>query len=395
MNQKLFILLILSFSSVALKAQLNLYEKAFYITLDDDTIHGFIKPDNDYDLTRQAYFKSSTELKQEITLTPSNTKKFVFQNGKTFERLEIVSNKDNVKISNFIFGKTLVKGICSLYNISQSYNYEDIEFAIEKNCRVTRLYKQNYYFEYEPGNIDYTKIVCDYRYLGILKAYLNDCDSIKTILDNSIMFNQNSLVYIVNKYNRLQKLSDIGSVCKPIETFNPPIKSDYSKKTLYYTQSLIKNNSRFKTNFSFALGFSVDYFNPDKIRFLSFTYGLQYYYLNYDINIKYKFRSYSVHVKKDFIIIPISLNIQLIKKHNFIFYGFGGANLSYSNLINVSNDEFYDDENAPRLMTKFEPRSRIFEISGMTGFGSIYKHLYCQIYFDSPLFYNFSLGYCF
>lgn len=392
MKKQILLLAISIFISVKSNAQSSLYEKAFYITLNDDTIHGYIRQDNDYSLINDAVFKNTLESKEQINLLPTSTKKFVIENGRTFERLELTHKKGETLITNYTFGKTLAKGICNFYNISKTRFDEDKAFAIEKDCRVYVLKQENHFYVDEEGHIDYDKKVIDYHYLGILKALVSDCDSLKNL--GKVQLDETALLTVVQKYNKCKDIKSYTSVCKPIETFH--ITNRIQTKHLIYLDLLtLKKEKVVNLKQAIGCGYSYNTFNPDKIRLMSFSCGLQFLYMNYEFNVVYRYYSYNTLAQKAFISIPLTMNIHFYKRQNIMIYTSLGINPNYCRALKITNGYEYWGDQKITIMSKFAVNSNAFDISGIGGIGIIYKHAFLHIYYETPSICHLSLGYCF
>ena len=163
------------------QAQDGQFVKGFYVTQNFDTIRGYLNQTNDYELIKGVSFKKNENSTELELLKPKSIKKFVFDDGRCFESLQFIKTEQAKTDTTYLFGKIITKGICSLYDISPTRFEDDLTLAVEKNCKAYSLKHENKYFVNDYGHEVKTLIVEDYRYLGILKVLLGDCDSINLV----------------------------------------------------------------------------------------------------------------------------------------------------------------------------------------------------------------------
>lgn len=380
------------------QAQDGNFVKGYYITLNFDTIRGYLNQTNDYELIKGVNFKKNENSSELELLKPKSIKKFVFDDGRSFESLQFSKTDQGKTDTTYLFGKIITKGICSLYDISTTRFEDDLTLAVEKNCKVYSLKHENKYFVNEYGHEVKTLIVEDYRYLGILKVLLGDCDSIKPSLTNNLKFDLNSIQYIIQKYNRIKNKNTLGEVCKPIETYTPESRKE-SKQMVYYNFNKILKNKYFTNNYNIGFGYSKLIYNPDKSRFFSVSCGVNFQLFDFNIDYKESYVEYKFSAQKIFIEIPIALNIHLYTKPNLKIYSIIGfiPYLSYLNKLRNGTD--YLEDYQTEIVSKFTPdvKSQLnVTISG--GLACIYKKFYTHINYqlnNIPSLVSISLGYVF
>lgn len=382
------------------QAQEALFVKGFYVTMDFDTIRGYLNQTNDYELVKGVSFKKNESSSNFELLKPKSIKKFVFEDGRCFESLQFIKSDQSKTDTSYLFGKVLTKGICSLYDISPSRFEEDLTLAIEKNCRAYALKHENKYFVNDFGHEVKTLIVEDYRYLGILKVLLGDCDSIKQSLTNNLKFDPNAIQYIIQKYNRIMTKTFSGEVCKPIETYTPKTRKE-SIKIIYYNYSKMLKNTYFTNNYNVGIGYSNLIYNPDKSRIFSISWGASFQLFDYNIQYKEKFVEYKFSAQKIFIEIPTALNIHIYTKPNFKIYSIAGfiPCISYINKLRNGTDYLEDYHTA--IKSKFSPDRKIqYNATVSYGLALIFKKYYTHIYYvtqfnGTPSLACVSIGYVF
>jgi len=363
----------------------------FYINDRGDTIKGYIKYVSDYEVVKHAFFKKELHSKQTISLSPSWVKKIVFENGRLFEKLELQKEVNGINMSSYIFGKTLVKGLCSLYDISVSMNDIDIKFVVVKDCKNYVLVEENKFFEMSDGHIDEDKIVPDRRYLNTLLVLLKECDTLKPLISN-LKFSESSLINVIEKYNKCKGNDSSLYVCSvPLNYKN---KSNFKIKNFLYVSPVIffKNNT-FSLIDNKSFGYSLSLYNPDVSYYFSFNVGLQYLYLKYNIHYIYQFLVKDVQVENRYFSLPISFNYNFITRKNLkVFTTLGGKisvpknSLSYINAIKVENSSVLPDINI------LSPNLYLLPLSGIFGFGFTYRHLFVQYNFQNRLMSQLSIG---
>src|ERR1035437_10366580 len=201
----LFILL----KTTCLYSQESRYTKGFFVTENKDTVYGTFEYINDYKFNSNPRFYK-TNKSEGITLQLKDVILISLENGVQFERLDIKSPKDTSMYHKYVFGKTIIHGGCSLFNITQTRYDEDIQFVIQKGSNLFILTQQQ--------STDNDKLIKDTRYLGILNLIMSDCDSIKPYISRT-SFNEKSLQWIINKYNRYNANKSNQTACKVNDSY--------------------------------------------------------------------------------------------------------------------------------------------------------------------------------
>jgi hypothetical protein len=302
-----------------------------------------------------------------------------------------VKKKGGDAITTYIFGKILIKGLCCVYNISESKFKEDQKFVIEKDCKTYILQQENHQLELSNGQLDDTRPIIDKRYIGILTVVLGDCDSVKQVLPK-LDFSESSFIYIVQKYNRCKNIADYPSICKPIESFKN-VSKIITKAIVYYTYVGVIPNKTCNIHTMYELGLCFNSSNPSKSRTFSLTYGLKFTYLKYQITIKYRNPNF-ILIDKEIVSLPVALNINILNTSTFQFFTTIGAIPRYTVRFRNLN------ENTDRAINNDYPAISLFDtdpvqttnISVFAGLGLMYKHVFIQTSFESSIFLKYSFG---
>ncbi len=178
--------LLLPLLSIKLNAQSKEYVKGYMITLENDTINGFIKDDNRTVLAYQFLFKETLDSPAK-TIIPTESNGFYFTPSFYYESIQINSVRDKQE-KQFI--RKLVDGNTDLYQVVKGKFYEYV--LIKENGEQLQIAKND---TEEEGK--YTE---DTRYFGELKYFFRDCGDI-TANTKAIKYNEKTIVKLVQKYN--------------------------------------------------------------------------------------------------------------------------------------------------------------------------------------------------
>lgn len=105
--------LVILFGS-SLKAQSS-YEPGYVITINNDTIRGYLLNDIDANLDESVMFKEELDATIESEYSANDIVKFRFDSGREFTRFEPIQDVQTDKPRHYIFAKSLIKGKIDLY----------------------------------------------------------------------------------------------------------------------------------------------------------------------------------------------------------------------------------------------------------------------------------------
>jgi hypothetical protein len=105
----LFIPLLLTSCFIKVNAQTK-YEPGFIITIDSDTINGFLLDEIDANMAYGIEFKKTPQDFQPKKIKSFELLGFGFNNGRIFERIQISENRDLQNDSSSVLVKKIVTG---------------------------------------------------------------------------------------------------------------------------------------------------------------------------------------------------------------------------------------------------------------------------------------------
>lgn len=168
-----------------LSAQSMEYVKGYMVTLENDTIQGYIKDDNRAVLAYQFSFKNALDSRAR-TITTAEANSFYFEPSFYFESI-LVKNAQQQLEKQFL--RKLVEGYTNLYQIANGKLDEYILVKTEGErlqiAKRDRIEDKNY--------------LEDTKYFGELKYFLKDCQEVIRL--KSIKYDEKSIAKLVSKYN--------------------------------------------------------------------------------------------------------------------------------------------------------------------------------------------------
>lgn len=160
MRRTNLIILFLVFITCAadLRAQTN-FLRGYYITLEQDTIHGYIGYGAEIKLYKGCMFKTDLESPSR-RISPENALGFVVGNQDFYER-HIVDNEEEARP---FFFRVLIRGKLSLLRYRSRYFAKDLTGTV---FEVTR-----------KSEVVGGQVRNDYSGLGLLKTHMDDCEEL-------------------------------------------------------------------------------------------------------------------------------------------------------------------------------------------------------------------------
>ncbi len=209
--------------SIQISAQFD-FRKGFIVTLEGDTIKGFVKDQTFDKLSKQVIFKI-TRNTDPIIYLPSEIKAFSFADGDVFESFEIDytcnDRKGNTKsVSNRRFLNQIIGGELSLYELTSDEKPLFIKKegqALKLLClseeEVTKVYDENGVPRTpQPGSKykdSYGRKLIERdgkfyqltdEYINVLKTELAACN--KVVVDNKLPLQQKEIAALVLEFNK-------------------------------------------------------------------------------------------------------------------------------------------------------------------------------------------------
>jgi len=194
MQSKIIYLVILVFLGVGATVSpiygQNAYLRGYYLNLQGDTLHGFVKIQSRKASTFQCLFKAEKKGKGK-KLTPENIKGYGFEGGKVFLKRAI---KDSSQQVSQVFMELLLTGRLKLFQLEQRFflEYGDGQFeeliSSEKNVNTGyRVYKKT-----------------GHEYLEVLGRAMEDCRTVLIPISSgqrSLELNQKRLMQLIKDYH--------------------------------------------------------------------------------------------------------------------------------------------------------------------------------------------------
>jgi hypothetical protein len=202
MKNGISILLVVICLGTNLSAQ-NEYRQGYIITLQYDTLHGFIQ-NNDYGKNSKiCEFKQDSD-DQTVTYKPFDIIAYQFDNGKYYfsKTIFIDGNREDV------FLEYLIKGKLNIYY--QRREKGDYYFAEKENDSLLLLTYDNVYYDYNWEERKYEPVAgktnLKYRestkYMGILKYLMADYPQLTSEIEHTEL-NRKSLINLAQDYHYL------------------------------------------------------------------------------------------------------------------------------------------------------------------------------------------------
>ncbi|WP_162426979.1 hypothetical protein [Pontibacter pudoricolor] len=273
---KLFTLLFIFFSVSIIKvnAQASAFEEGFIIN-SQDTIRGYIKSVSDLDLSKSVQFK--TDINSEIVTDylPGDIAGFGFNNtGFRFATVIVEILKGANLTYHKRFAKLILSGYTDLYKLP--IPKEEQSIATTKGNTLLYILRKDT-TDYTLGlyeTMSSIHVQKNKRYIGMLKAAFNDCESLKLNLDK-LNFNDKAILEAVTEYNRCKAPAQ-QSILQAYEA-KAVVKRG---PELSYAKLYIPKEPANVSGQGFSAGYFWDIIQPGESRKYSTKLGLNYtYYL--------------------------------------------------------------------------------------------------------------------
>jgi len=192
---RLLTILFLSVLSVSPSLSQNNIQKGYVVTLNNDTLSGYIKyRNNRFNCTKCIYY-SKTDNKP-ITFLPGEIYSYRFNDSKYYVSRKIKKGS----IEKWVFLEYLVNGIANLY--FQKDN-DGVHYFIEKDTDLIELTNKITIVRARLDN-GYTGEVFkeSFSYRGVLSAIFSDAMQLQFEIKNA-RFNRKSLIKLTEDYHNL------------------------------------------------------------------------------------------------------------------------------------------------------------------------------------------------
>jgi hypothetical protein len=210
------------FSLLFLIVTLNLYVSAqttykpgFILTLEKDTINGFILENTDAELGLKMEFKKELTTLETKTYTPKDLSGFGFNNGRTFEQMLIINNARIPQDTSYVFAKNILKGKITFLVWRKRKTKPDLFLVNNESRKTVHLTEPQ---KEEITLNDGTKYIKeDVRYIGLLNYIKGDSGNLSKNDRRYINYSENKIGKDLFEYNK--KFETAYSVSKYKEPF--------------------------------------------------------------------------------------------------------------------------------------------------------------------------------
>jgi len=222
------------------------FQKGYYITWNDDTIHGLINNKAGGGNSLACTFKKDKSSKQ-LKFSADEIKGYRFENGKYYISKEIDIND----VKTQVFVEFLVDGISNLYFYRDTDNYF---YLIEnENGDILALYREEIEYPDGQGQISHDT----YRHIRMLKLAFSDCMEIQPQVEQAELSHR-SLIKLTKDYHNF--VCDDQECIVYEKKLGPP--KIYFAPIIGITSSSLRFDKEFYSRFEYD-------------RSLNATYGIQ------------------------------------------------------------------------------------------------------------------------
>lgn len=320
---------ILLFISTFISANLftqTIYNSGFIITVQEDTIDGYILNNIDSEMAYKINFKEDSLNSRSETYTTSDLLGFSFDNGRTFDRFSINESDGFSKDSLYVFAKSVLKGKIDYWVWRHPQKKSDIFLVNNSTNKTVHLTKPQK--DIKSGKDGHTYIKKDLKHMGLLIYIKSDSVNFKSS-NKKIKYSEKILQEDIYKYNNKFKK-------------NYPI-SKYTEKVEYNYDLMIGIPIRFQHDGVFyRAGIYTNKIYVEKSKNKSFISGITYFHWIDNKEWDYSFELGMLNYKWQLLsIIPIGVKFQGNAKY-IRTYGYVGVGLA---ILMHSDYKIVDFEN--------------------------------------------------
>lgn len=271
---KFLLLFVIAIPIQVFGQQEELFKKGYYITLQGDTVSGYIEQVRHHALSRKILFKPTYESKAHQVIKPSEIKEFFLSDDKIlFRPVEYSYNKDTMKIIEIRNAKVILTSFVSLYKLELPEEEQNIVFE-KDNTYVYMVSKAGKFYSLDQKErlIDNRYHSLDRRYRGTLNYLFSDCPSMKTKIEN-LEFNDKAMSKIVKEYN---SCNDSTVDTKEFEVIYKPI----VKKLIQVSTATMLDKDVISSR-AISGGFLIDILYPHLNETVSILIGINFISLDY------------------------------------------------------------------------------------------------------------------
>jgi hypothetical protein len=281
----------------------------FIVTLEKDTIRGFIREGTDAELTSGITFKKMTD-SEEVEYLPPSILSFGFDYGRTFKQFFIPGKADGGD-SIAVFAKRTLEGKINLYTVSKKkQNEPDIFLVNNQTDRTIYLMEpQKVTATDENGKTWSGK---SFQHMGALTVIKNDSQGY-TANPKKITYSEKEIGKDIRKYNEQFRNGF------PVAAYDPQI--DYRYDISAGVAVLSPNEGHALRVAAYRLTY-----HPEKSRTISYIRGITYRYETSGSTVDPSVEDSNQNFRQQFIsLIPIGFNFQSDSKNvkPYMYFGVG------------------------------------------------------------------------
>jgi hypothetical protein len=386
------------------------YIPGYYINATGDTINGYI------DYRKWELTPKVIEFKPELsastqTLSPNGIKEFGVANENYISAMVDVeiSPTDKEILKDYspelkikqetVFLQVLINGSKSLLYL----NHEKEQFYINTNSSITLLVYKKYMkllgwnSEIIHNDIK-TSLIENKKYVGQLMVYLNDCPSIKPLI-NKAGYNKRSLERLFISYYKNCHAAEAVSIAEAPQrattTFGITAGTTLSALSFNTTVLLGETdrydylrNANFPGSTNYSMGVYLEYMQARKIRKFSFYNELLYTSFQFKSNyLRYlnddRYTNFKTELDYSYLKLYTMLRYNIPMGKINMFAGGGMSNgvkiMEKNYLLNTTT--FYSAETTTE--SKAIPETKNHEFGYVLGVGAGFKRFSCELRFEN------------
>ena len=166
----------------------------FIVTLEKDTINGFLRDGTDAELSSQITFQTSKPANDKIDdpqLAPADILSFGFNNGRIFKRF-LITNTPAKGDSAHVFAKQVLQGKINLYTYSKpKRDQPDIFLVNNQSGRTVHLREPKQISMTDERGISKTRT--SFKHLGLINLVKGD-SVVNEATKKKVKYNEKSIV---------------------------------------------------------------------------------------------------------------------------------------------------------------------------------------------------------
>lgn len=316
----------IAFFSQTLQAQKKI--EGFVITIEKDTINGFILDQTDAEMGYEIQFSRENNGINETTYSTKELSGFGFDYGRNFERMSIAENSNSTK---YIFAKRVLGGRIDML-VWRRAKGDDPYLFLRNNQSGREVFMTNPPKKKVSKDAEPVKVMEKNKHIGLLNYVKSD--SLNTVPNEKYF-----------KYNRKQIKKNILADNLNHEQGFPV--SEYEEQKKFTHDITMGMPVLWADGTSFRAAYFLNKTLPEKSRKLSLTRGVSYRYWKLDkepdTSNKYSSQNFQ---QQYFSLIPIGVNFHA-KSGAIRPYGYLGLGLAFLvvTYYDIENYKYVGDSN--------------------------------------------------